>query len=300
MSNFSIWVLEYSYVKNYHKSGVLYDAHNEGFVKLPYCYVLIQGEGHNILVDVGYNNKEYGKVLGDRFGVENWHSPKEVLAEVGVSPEEIDTVLVTHAHFDHFGNVEDFPNATFYMQEEEISKWMWAMALPKQFTWLTGALDPGDIVRGAQLAADKRLVLVDGDRENVLPGIDLFVAKDSHTFGSQFIRVRSSVSENDEDSWILAGDLAYVFENIEGRNNDGVYVPVGLASGSQTNLLLATDRMMDLVGHDSRRIIPIHEQRLVDRFPSRVSDNGLHIVEIVLADGATSKVERLDSKKGLK
>ena len=290
MAEYSIWVLEYSYVTNYHKSGVLYGAHNEGYVKLPYCYVLIQGNGHNALVDVGYNNKEYGKILGDRFGVENWHSPKDVLSEVGVSPEDIDSVFITHAHFDHFGNVEDFPNATFYMQEEEISKWMWAMALPKQFKWLQVALDPSDIVRGAQLAAEGRLVLIDGDQENVLPGISVYAAKDTHTFGSQFIKVQSSSSQQDEDAWILAGDLAYVFDNIEGRDNDGVYVPVGLASGSQTNLLLTTDQMMKLVGNDSKRIIPIHEQRLVERFPARVSDKGLQIIEIVLADDTTSKV----------
>ncbi len=82
------------------------------------------------MVDVGYNDKDYGKHLGDKFGVENWRSPKEVLAGIGLTPEDVDTVFVTHAHFDHFGNVEDFPNATFYIQEREMAKWVWAMALP--------------------------------------------------------------------------------------------------------------------------------------------------------------------------
>ncbi|MDY0393472.1 N-acyl homoserine lactonase family protein [Virgibacillus halophilus] len=286
MNDYSIWVLEYAYVANYHKGGVVYGDHNEGHLKLPYCYVLIKGNGHNILVDVGFNNKDYGKVLADRFGVENWQSPKTVLKEVDVKPEDIDTVFVTHAHFDHFGNIEDFPNATFYMQEKEISKWMWAMALPDQFNWLLGALDPSDIIKGAELAKDGRLKLIDGDQENVLQDIDVFAAFDTHTFGSQFVRVNNG----DNDSWILAGDLAYVFDNVEGRNGDGVYLPVGLASGSQTNLLLSTDRMMNLVGRDPQRIIPIHEQRLVDRFPSRISDKGLHVVEITLADNDTSKV----------
>ena len=77
MADYSIWVLEYSYVTKYHKSGVLYGAHNQGYVKLPYCYALIMGKNHVAMVDVGYNNKEYGKVLGDKFGVENWHSPRK-------------------------------------------------------------------------------------------------------------------------------------------------------------------------------------------------------------------------------
>jgi Metal-dependent hydrolases of the beta-lactamase superfamily I len=38
-------------------------------------------------------------------------------------------VFITHAHFDHMGGTDDFPNATFYVQERELSKWVWAMSL---------------------------------------------------------------------------------------------------------------------------------------------------------------------------
>ena len=171
MGAYSIWVLEYSYVANYHKSGVLYGAHNQGHVKLPYCYALIKGNGHVAMVDVGYNDKEYGKHLGDKFGVENWRSPEQVLKGVGLSPADVDTVFISHAHFDHFGNVEDFPNATFYIQEREIAKWVWAMSLPDRMRWMMIAVDPGDILRGVDLARQKRLVCVDGAMADVLPGI---------------------------------------------------------------------------------------------------------------------------------
>jgi len=69
MSAYSIWVLEYSYVKSYHMSGIIYGAHNEGHRKLPYCYVLIKGQGQAAMVDVGYNNKDYGGVMANNFGV---------------------------------------------------------------------------------------------------------------------------------------------------------------------------------------------------------------------------------------
>jgi N-acyl homoserine lactone hydrolase len=285
MGDYSIWVLEYAYVPDYPVSGVIYGAHNEGTVKLPYCYALIKGQGRTILVDVGFNFKDYGGVLGERFGVINWQDPRTVLDEVGVTPEQVDTVFITHAHFDHFGNVMDFPKAKFYIQEKEIAKWMWAMSLPQPLQWLTAALDPGDIVRGAELAKDGRLVLIDGDQESVLPGIDLCAAFDSHTFASQFVRVRNS-----DGSWILAGDLVYKFENTQGRNGDGMYRPIGLASGSQVNLLLATDRMMEMTDRDAKRVIPIHEERLTEIFPNRKTAKGLNVIEIVLADGEISKV----------
>ena len=287
-------MLEYSYVANYHKSGVVYGAHNQGYVKLPYCYALIRGNGHAALVDVGYNDKDYGKYLGDKFGVENWRSPRQVLAEVGLRPEDIDAVFITHAHFDHFGNVEDFPNATFYIQQRELQQWVWAMSLPDRMRWMMVAVDPGDIMRGVQLAREKRLVLVDGTMENVLPGIDLHAAFDSHTFGSMWVTVRNDGEARSADTWVLAGDLVYQFDNLEGDGSvvevDKMYVPVGLAVGSQTNLVLATEAMMKQVGYEARRVIPIHEERLRDAFPSRITGDKLRISEICLADGAKSAV----------
>ena len=61
MGQYSIWVLEYSWVMKFAKSAVLYAAHNQGTLKLPYCYTLIRGNGHNVLFDVGHMNKGFGK-----------------------------------------------------------------------------------------------------------------------------------------------------------------------------------------------------------------------------------------------
>ena len=294
MANYSIHVLEYSYVANYHKSGVLYGAHNEGYVKLPYCYVLIRSNDHIALVDVGYNHKDYGQHLAEKFGVENWRSPKVVLSELGLTPEDVDTVFITHAHFDHFGSVEDFPNATFYIQREEIEKWVWALSLPDRLRWLLIAVDPSDILRGVNLAAQGRLRTVEGSVEDVLPGIDLHLAKDSYTFGSMWVTVRNDGKPDSEDTWVLAGDLVYQFSNIKNDGSvvgvDTMYTPVGLAIGSQMNLLLATEEMMKQVDYDDTRVIPIHEEGLADRFPSRITKENLRISEICLADNMASVV----------
>ncbi|HEX3679467.1 MAG TPA: MBL fold metallo-hydrolase, partial [Galbitalea sp.] len=203
------------------------------------------------------------------------------------TPDEVTDVIVTHAHFDHFGNSEDFPRATFYLQEREITGWLWALTLPKQFMMLQSALNPDDVVTAARLATDGRLRFVDGDVDDLLPGIDVHSAFDTHTFGSQFVTVKNL---GGSDPWILAGDLAYAFENVTGIDDSGIYIPIGNAIGSQLKLLEATEHMMQVVDRDARRIIPIHDDRLPARFPSRKASTGLSVTEITLAPNEVSRV----------
>jgi len=290
MKNYSIWILEYGFTSKFPRGVTLHGAFDES-VRFSYGYALIKGNGVVAMVDIGFDNVAYGKELNDRFGVENWHSPSDVLASCGVKPADVTHVFVTHAHFDHFGGAGHFPNARFFIQERELSKWVWAMSLDRKLRWLTAAIDPADIMRAIGLAREGRLVCVDGVMEDVLPGIDLFPAHDTHTAGSQYILVRNDGKKQSSDAWVLAGDLVYCFENLTGADpSDPGYVPIGLAAGSQTNLLLTTHEMLGHVGGEARRVIPVHEARLKDKFPSRLSDRGLHIVEIALGDQQTSRV----------
>ena len=106
-----------------------------------------------------------------------------------------------------------------------------------------------------------------------------------------WVSVRNDSSESSDDKWILAGDVIYQFDNIEDiADNKGVYNPVGLAVGSQANLVMATEEMMKDVNYESRRIIPTHEERLKEVFPSRTTKEDLRITEICLADGERSRV----------
>ncbi len=200
MSAYSLWVMEFAAVPNYPLSGLVYGAHNQGTRKLPYCYIVIKGQGQVAMVDVGYNHKAYGEVLANTYGVKGWHPPKTVLGEIGIAPEDVSSIFITHSHFDHMGNIEDFPKATFYMQERELTKWVWAMSLERRFRWLMLGIDPADIMRAVDLARQDRLVCVDGDREDVLPGVDLHAAFDTHTWGCMYVRVRNDLAANSQDT----------------------------------------------------------------------------------------------------
>jgi hypothetical protein len=113
-------------------------------------------------------------------------------------------------------------------------------------------------------------------------------------YGSMWVHVRNDGKAQSSDAWALAGDLVYVFENVEGPGAvvdvDQMYVPVGLVVGSQENLVMATEAMMKSVSYEARRVIAVHEERLKDWFPSRITADGLRISEICLGDGEKSRV----------
>jgi len=290
MAHYSIWVLEYAAVEKFPFSVMMYGPQHQGTRKLPYAYALLKGGGETILIDTGYDHVAYGKQLANAYGVSNYHGPRAVLAECGVKPEDVTSVFITHAHFDHMGAMHLFPNAKFYVQKSELDKWVWALTLGPEYRFLVGGGDPADIVRAVEAAKEGRMICIDGDQENVLPGIDVHLAADTHTYGSMYVTVRNDGASG-EDRWIFAGDLIYTYDNLTGLDPAAPQiVPIGLAVGSQHNLIFSSAEMLKSVGGEARRVIPVHEDRLRTTFPSRLTDRGLQVVEIALAKGEKSCV----------
>ncbi|RTM02716.1 MAG: N-acyl homoserine lactonase family protein [Hyphomicrobiales bacterium] len=291
MAHYSIWVLEYAAVEKFPFSVMMYGPQHQGTRKLPYAYALLKGGGETILIDTGYDHVAYGEQLANAYGVSNYHGPRTVLAECGVKPEDVTSVFITHAHFDHMGAMHLFPNAKFYVQKSELDKWVWALTLGPEYRFLVGGGDPADIVRAVEAAKEGRMICIEGDQENVLPGIDVHLAADTHTYGSMYVTVRNDGTSGGEDRWIFAGDLIYTYDNLTGLDPAAPQiVPIGLAVGSQHNLIFSSAEMLKSVGGEARRVIPVHEDRLRTTFPSRLTDRGLQVVEIALAKGEKSCV----------
>ncbi len=166
-------------------------------VTAPVYVWYIEGEGRKILVDAGIEAPEQGSVHGFPVSGGGEMGVINVLESVGVTPDEIDTLILTHLHFDHVGCASLFRNARIYVQKRE---WNSAFNPPLHYriTYNPKLFQPLE---------NMNLCLVDGDVE-IAKGITL-VLLPGHTKGMQGVAV-----ETEKGTYLLAGDHFYSFLNL--------------------------------------------------------------------------------------
>ena len=136
-----------------------------------YTILLLELDGRRVLVDAGNGPSVLGGLLPAR------------LADVGLTPDDIDAIILTHAHTDHIDGLfvdgsAVFPRATLHLSEVE-----WARAQQP----LTASSDASIRERLLPLAAQVR-TFAWGDA--ILPGVTA-VAAPGHTPGMTALRIES-------------------------------------------------------------------------------------------------------------
>ncbi|HEX5031040.1 MAG TPA: MBL fold metallo-hydrolase [Tepidiformaceae bacterium] len=90
--------------------------------------LLLEGNGQKILVDAGSGTKDDPK-FRDIYAIEGPEGLTQDLAALGVKPEDVTAVAMTHLHFDHCGGgttrgadgkvKPTFPNAHYFVRRQE-------------------------------------------------------------------------------------------------------------------------------------------------------------------------------------
>ena len=284
-ADYSIWVLEYGQTVNQPVSVALYGQHNAGVKAMPYGFVVAESRDRVVLVDTGFAAVGSGEVYRRKFEVEPYISPADALHEIGRTAEEVTDVIVTHAHYDHMGGLDLFPNAHFYLQHEELEKWRWALGLGPRYANITAACNPDDVARAERLVAEKRMTLLDGRVDNLLPGISVELSPNGHSYMLQYAVIDTASSGR----YIAAGDVAFSRLNLTGLNNDGVLVPLGFGVGSQTQMVLAMDEALRAVEGEVERVLIVHEPLTYLGPSAWTGQRGLRVAEVAVARGTTSK-----------
>ncbi|WP_223642153.1 YtnP family quorum-quenching lactonase [Planococcus sp. 4-30] len=105
-----------------------YPVNEKNQIELPTHPILVQYDGHNILIDSGLGAGKLTERQMRNLGVSEQSRVEEDLAELGLTAEDIDTVLMTHLHGDHAAGltkwqgeelVSAFPNAKIHVSAVE-------------------------------------------------------------------------------------------------------------------------------------------------------------------------------------
>ena len=106
-----------------------------------YFWILLRG-AETILVDTGFD-----PAVGARRGRECLCAPLEALERLGVDPASVSTLVITHLHYDHVGNLAAFPDAQLVVPRKELEFWTGPGAAryqfashvePDEIAWLDG------------------------------------------------------------------------------------------------------------------------------------------------------------------
>lgn len=271
-THWDIYVLEYARSKDQPWVDLISGMYQDGVMDLPFSFILARRGDRNVLVDTGFMQDDHS--FSQKFGIPYWISPLRMLGELGIEPGGITDIFVTHAHFDHMGSIGEFPNAQIYIQKSELLSWYEAIALPKRFAHLTAIIDPDNLRSALDASIEHRVTLVDGDKDNVLPGIHVRLGS-GHTIGQQFI-----VIETEAGRRTISGDCVYSRRQFTGHNHDGVYVPLNNAVGSVWEQLKTIDKMNDELGGDLSKLVILHDIEGWKGHPVVKEVEGFRIVKI--------------------
>lgn len=214
----------------------IFDDNHDAPHAMDYFMWLLRRGSEVILVDTGYDDAE-AQARGRPIRLD----PVAALAPLGVTPEAVTQVIVTHLHYDHAGGLHLFPNAALHMQSAEMA-------------YATGPCMCHDVLRMPFTAdhvceAVRRLysgkvIFHDGDAE-IAEGVTVHCIG-GHSRGLQAVRVRTQAG------WmVLASDAAHFYENLWLRKPFPIVVDLqDMLDGFERMEGLASRRDLVVPGHD--------------------------------------------------
>lgn len=242
---YDVYAVRYGTVQNYKASGLIDGADTSRRLDLAMTVWLLKGpDGRNVLVDAGFYRENF---------VRQWKpidfiKPSEAVERAGVHPEDVTDVIISHVHWDHLDGVDLFPKARIWIQREEFDHHLDSAGTVKD-----RAINAADAKVLADLAKAGRVMLVDGDAKEIIPGIRVYTGG-KHTFASQFATVNTA-----SGTVVIASDNMYTYENM------AKHVPIAQTLDRESNLR-TQDRMKTLASNP-RLIIPGHDPEVFVRFP---------------------------------
>jgi glyoxylase-like metal-dependent hydrolase (beta-lactamase superfamily II) len=244
---YEVYAVRYATLSAFPVASLVKGAEKDRKLDIAMMVWVLKGEGRVVLVDAGFYREKYLKGWNT---ITDFTRPDKAVARLGIKPEDVTDVIITHTHWDHVDGADLFPKAKVWIQKAEYD----------HYTAQSKADDKEElnhITALMKLHALGRVHLVDGDAKEIIPGITVYTGG-KHTFESQYVGVKTRVG-----TMVIASDNMYLFENLE------KHVPIAASLDANSNLA-AQDRMRKIAS-DLKLIIPGHDPEVFSRFP-KVAD----------------------------
>lgn len=242
---YEIYAVKFAQV-NFGVSNLIAGADRTRRIDIAFVVDVLKAPGRVVLFDSGF----YRDKFMTQWKPVGYSKPSEaVAAGLGISPDQVTDVIISHSHWDHADGADLFPNAKIWIQREEYEYYVGADGAVAH----TGGADALDAKMLFDLNAAGRVRLVEGDAKEILPGITAYTGG-KHTFQSQYIGVntRSGVV-------VLASDNAYLYENLE------KHLAISQTLDAASNL--AAQTRMATIAASPKLIVPGHDPAVFERFP---------------------------------
>ncbi|WP_299405819.1 N-acyl homoserine lactonase family protein [uncultured Roseobacter sp.] len=237
MSDWEVYAVKYADRNSRtRRESFIFDDNHDAPHPMDYFMWVLRRGAEVILVDTGYDAAE--ATLRDR---PIRQDPAASLAPLGLRPEDITTVIVTHLHYDHAGGLHLFPNAKLHMQAAEMA---YATGPCMCHDTLKMPFTAGHICEAVTRLYSGQVVFHEGDGE-IAEGVTVHCIG-GHSRGLQAVRVRTSAG------WlVLASDAAHYYENVFARKPFPIVVDLqNMLDGFDTLARLATRATLIVPGHD--------------------------------------------------
>jgi glyoxylase-like metal-dependent hydrolase (beta-lactamase superfamily II) len=246
---YELFAIKYAtHQRGAHESFVFRDIHDMPMPLDFYVWVARSPE-KTFVIDTGFS-EETGR-RRDRAILRN---PREGLAAIGVDAAAVEHVILTHMHYDHVGNFEIFPRATFHLQDREMA---YATGRCMCHARLRAPFDVENVTGVVRELYRGRVEFHDGF-EQLDSGLSVHLVG-GHSHGLQIVRVHTA------RGWVVvASDAAHLYAHMETGNPFPVVLNVGeMLEGHRTCRKLADS---------ARHVVPGHDPLVLQRYPAPSSE----------------------------
>ena len=216
-------------------------------VPMPMDYYLwvVRDAARLVLIDTGFNAdmavKRHRTLL---------RTPAEALALLGIGSKDVEQIVITHLHNDHVGTFDEYPNARFHLQDDEMAFATGRYMCCERFN---RAYEVEHVTGMVRLAYQDRIDFHRGDAE-IGPGISVHRIG-GHTAGLQAVRVHTA------RGWVvLASDASHYYEHFEKNRCFPLVFHMGEVLEGYARLLALAD--------SPQHVIPGHDPLVMQRYPA--------------------------------